>query len=305
MPPTRLLKVLLSTVSAATVAASGACSDSISPDLGTTGRIRVFNNVFQGATAAAAVPISVDLLVDSTTSVPGVTGLPNGIFATGSASDLGAGSGAGNAALFTAAGYRDIQLGLHTFQARKTGQTGTQSPFFRNSNGSEYLPRQFLTAFPYTCIIAGLIPPDGTAWTTSPVGYCILATPDDPFTPPKDTLPGHSGLTARLRFINAATFASVTGAGAALTFTLMPSSATVSPANFTATAAFRAASAYVNPPAGAYTLNITTTAGTLYSAPVTIAAGEVRTILIYSTGFSSNAVTTRNSAIVITLDNKF
>lgn len=299
-------KFVLSIACAATAAAiTAACNDSTTPDLGTTGRIRIFNNVFQGSTAAAAVPISIDLLIDSTTSAPGVTGLLSAVFATGGASDVGAGSGAGNAALFTAAGYRDIPEGLHTFQARKTGQTGAQSPFFRNANGSEYLPKQYLTPFPYTCVIAGLIPPDGTTWTTSPVGYCMVLPPDDPFSPPRDTLEGHAGLTARLRFINAATFAGATGAGASLTFTLVPSSASVSPANFTGTAAFRAATPYVNPPAGNYTLNVTTTAGSLFSAPVTLGAGEVRTILIYSTGFSPNAVTTKNSAIVMTLDNNF
>jgi hypothetical protein len=299
----RASKSLAAVASAVIVLAS--CSDTTDPGGNSTGRIRIFNNVFQGATAAAAVPISVDLLVDSATSSPGVTGLSNSAFAIGGASDVGAGSGLGNASLFTAAGYRDIPYGLHTFQARKTGQTGPTSAFFRNANGSEYLPQQFITAFPYTCVLAGVIPPDGTAWTTSPIAFCIIPTSDDPFTPPKDTLTGHSGLTARLRFINAATFASATGAGATLTFTLVPSSATVSPSNFTTTAAFRAASAYVNPPAGTYTLNITTTAGTFYSAPITFAAGEVRTILAYSTGFSANAVTTKNTAIVNTLDNKF
>ena len=281
------------------------CTDSTDPGGGSTGRIRIFNNVFQGATAAAAVPISVDLLVDSASSMPGVTGLSNGTFAVGAASDVGAGSGFGNASLFTAAGYRDIPVGLHSFVARKTGQSGAQSPFFRNANGSEYLARQYLTPFLYTCVLAGGILPDGTTWTPAPVGYCMIATVDDPFSPPKDTLAGHSGLTARLRFINAATFASATGTGATLTFTLVPSSSAVSPANFTATAAFRAASVYVNPPAGTYTLNITTAAGSFYSAPITFAAGEVRTILAYSTGFSANAVTTKNTAIAVTLDNKF
>jgi hypothetical protein len=297
-----LAKIASAILVAGTVSA---CSDSSGPETGSSGRIRIFNNVFQGASAAAAVPIAVDFLIDSSTAAPAVTGLPNGTFAPGNASDAGAGSGLGNAALFTAAGYRDIAVGLHTFQARKAAQTGAQSAFFRNSNGTEFLPRQYITAFPYTCVLAGVIPPDGTNWSTSPIGFCIVATADDPFTPPRDTLPGHSGLTARLRFINAATFATTTGTGTSLTFTLVPSTSTVSPVNLAATAAFRAASPFVNPPAGAYTLNITSSAGLIHSAPITFAAGEVRTVLVYSTGFSSNPVTTKNSAIANTLDNKF
>jgi hypothetical protein len=298
----RISKIALAILLAETVSA---CSDSSGPDTASSGRIRIFNNVFQGASAAAAVPIAVDFLIDSSTAAPGVTALANGVFAPGNASDAGAGGGLGNAALFTAAGYRDIAIGLHSFQARKAGLTGAQTAFFRNANGSEFLPKQYITAFPYTCILAGVIPPDGTNWQTSPIGFCIVPTPDDPFIPPQDTLPGHSGLTARLRFINAAPFAAASGAGTSLTFTLVPSTTTVSPANLVATAAFRAASGFVNPPAGTYTLNVTSSAGLIYSTPATFAAGEVRTVLIYSTSFSSNPVTTKNSAIANTLDNKY
>jgi hypothetical protein len=282
-----------------------ACESSTSVADDSPGRIRVFNDVFQGASAAAAVPIAIDVLIDSSTATPGVANLANGTMSAGSAAGTGIGSTASSATLFPAAGYRDITFGLHTFQARKAGVTGNQSAFFRNANGSEYLPKQALTSFPYTCVVAGVVPPDGTAWSTAPISFCILASPDDPFTPPKDTLAGHSGLTARLRFVNAATFASNTGAGAALTFALAPSSATVSPVSITATAAFRAVSAYVNPPAGGWTLTISTAAGVIYTATVTFAAGEVRTIIVYSTAFAANPVGAGNHLILNTLDNKF
>lgn len=278
-----------------------ACDDSTSPDA-LPGRIRIFSNVFQGATPAAAVPISVDLLIDSSATDAGVANLAHGAFAPGNSSGTGIGATPNSATLFPAAGYRDLAAGVHSFQARKTGQ---DAPFFRNANGTPFLPRQYITPFPYTCVLAGVVPPDGATWTSSPIAYCVIATPDDPFTPPTDTLPGHTGLTARMRFINAATFASAAGTGAALTFTLVPSSPSVSPANITATAAFRAASPYVNPPAGAYTLNISSTAGVLHSSPVTFAAGDVRTILIFSTRFAANPVTAGNHQIVNTLDNKF
>ena len=281
------------------VAAAG-CSESTSP-AALPARIRVFNNVFQGATASAALPIAVDLLIDSLTTSPAVTNLANGSFATGNASGGGIGSTTNAATLFAAAGYRDLASGIHSFQARKTGQNDA---FFRNANGTVYLPRQYITPFPYTCVLAGLVPPDGSTWTTAPISFCLLP-PDDPFSPPKDTLAGHTGFTSRMRFINAATFASAAGTGASLTFTLVPSSAAVNPANITATAVFRAASAYVNPPAGGYTLNISTAAGIVYTSPVTFAAGEVRTILVYSTGFAANPVTGANHQVVNTLDNRF
>ena len=280
--------------------AAVACTDSTSPDT-LPGRIRVFNNVFQGATASAAVPISVDLLIDSSTASPAVTNLANGSFAAGTASGAGVATSSNAATLFVAAGYRDIASAVHSFQARKTGQNDA---FFRNANGTVYLPKQFMTPFPYTCVLAGLVPPDGATWTAAPISYCVLA-PDDPFTPPTDTLAGHTGLTSRMRFINAATFASAAGTGAALTFTLVPSSAAVSPVNITGTAAFRAASAYVNPPAGSYTLNISIVGGVIYTSPVTFAAGDVRTILVYTTAFAANPVGAGNHQIVNTLDNKF
>jgi hypothetical protein len=281
--------------------ATVACSDSTSPGI-STGRIRIFNTVFQGASASTAVPISVDVLIDSSTASPAVTNLANGSFAAGSASGNGVAGSADAAPLFTAAGYRDIVTGVHSFQARKAGQS---DPFFRNANGTFYLPRQYITPFPFTCVLAGVVPPDGTTWTASPISFCILAAPDDPFTPPADTLAGHTGLTSRMRFINAATFANAGTAGATLTFTLVPASASVSPVNITGSAAFRAASAYVNPPAGAYTLNISTPVGVIYTSPVTFAAGEVRTILIYSVAYASDPVSAGNHRIVNTLDNKF
>lgn len=282
-----------------------ACKDTTAVEIPALSRIRIFNNVFQGATPSSAVAISVDFLVDSSTASPGVAGLSNGSYAAGDASGAGVAASSSAAAMFSAAGYRDVPVAIHSFQSRKAGQSGPLSAFFRNVNGTEFLPKQYLTPLPYTCVLAGLIPPDGTPWTSSPVAFCMVSSPDDPFTPPLDTLSGHTGLTARMRFINAATFASATGIGASLTFTLTPATAAVSPANITTTAAFRAASTFVNPPAGDYTLSISSTAGTLFTSPITFAKGDVRTILVYSTGFNANPVTGANTRIVNTLDNKF
>jgi hypothetical protein len=79
----------------------------------------------------------------------------------------------------------------------------------------------------------------------------------------------------------------------------------VSPVPLTVTASFPRASSYVNPPAGTYTLTISSSAGPIYTEPVTFAAGEVRTILVYSTAYASDPTTAGNHRIVNTLDNQF
>ena len=120
-------------------------------------------------------------------------GVAGASLSPGSASGEGAGARAGTAAWFTAAGYRDLASGIHSFVARVSGTT---SSFFQTSSG-EYLPKQFMLPFPYTFILAGVdttTPPDAGAvpWTM---------IPDDPFTPPADPA---GGLTARVQVINAA-----------------------------------------------------------------------------------------------------
>src|SRR6266699_693103 len=186
-------------------AALGACKDSTNP-AGDTGRLRVVNSVFQGASVAGSVPVAVDVLVDSSTN-GGLSGLAALTLSPGNASGQGAGTHAGAAVLFTAAGYRDLPSGVHTFVARVNGTSGPTSSFFR-SGQNEYLPRQYMFPFPYTFVLAGVVPPNGTAPDPSAVTWAMIV--DDPFTPPTDAA---GGLTARVQVINAAPMADTTGAG--------------------------------------------------------------------------------------------
>jgi len=216
-------------------------------------------------------------------------GVAGASLSPGSASGEGAGARAGTAAWFTAAGYRDLASGIHSFVARVSGTT---SSFFQTSSG-EYLPKQFMLPFPYTFILAGVdttTPPDAGAvpWTM---------IPDDPFTPPADPA---GGLTARVQVINAAPMADPSGGGTDIT-AIFGDGASVSD---TVTASYRSSSGYINPPAGTYTLTLTTGSGTLYTGSVTLAKGEVRTFIVQSTAY---AATPRpgNTKVTNLLDNQW
>src|SRR5437879_3618078 len=212
-----------------------ACKDATSP-AGTPGRLRVVNSVFQGADPTTAAPVAVDVLIDSSTSGAGIAGLAALALSPGAASGQGAGTHAGAGAIFTAAGYRDLPSGVHSFVARVNGTTAS---FFQAGAG-EYLPKQYMLPFPYTFVLAGVVPDTGGgAAAPAPVPWAMLA--DDPFTPPVDS--------ARVQVINAAPMADTTGAGLGTAITATFASATDT---VPATASYRQSSGYVNPPAGTY-----------------------------------------------------
>ena len=252
------------------VVATAACKDTASPVAEIT-RIRVVNSVFQGSGTTSAVPVAVDVLIDSSMSGAGLSALAAASISAGSGSDLGAGAHGGTTNLFPAAGYRDFPSGLHSFIARVTG---TAASFFQTGSG-EYLPKQFMLPFPYTLILAGVdttSPPDPAA-----VPWAMIA--DDPFTPPGDAA---GGLTARVQVINAAPMADPSGGGTNLTAILAGGTVVD-----TVTASYRASSGYVNPVAGTYTLTIMTASDTLYTGSVTLAKGEVRSFIVQSTAYAA------------------
>jgi len=111
--------------------------------------MRIVNSVFQGAGVTTTAPVAIDVLIDSSMSGAGLGGLAGPSLSPGAATGQGAGSHAGAAALFTAAGYRDLASGIHSFVARVSGTT---SSFFQTSSG-EYLPKQFMLPFPYTLYV--------------------------------------------------------------------------------------------------------------------------------------------------------
>ena len=247
------------------------CTTSTDPGSG-VGRIRIVNAVFQGAGVATALPVAVDVLVDSSTTRAGLADLAALTVSPGSASGQGAGAHAGAGALFTAAGYRDLPSGLHSFVARVSGTTAS---FFQTGSG-EYLPKQAMLPFPYTFVLAGVdttTPPDPAA-----VPWAMIA--DDPFTPPADPA---GGLTARVQVINAAPMADPSGAGTDITATFVDAASDT----LTAMASYRSSSGYINPPAGTYTLTLSTGSFVLYTGLVTLAKGEVRTFVVQSTAYAA------------------
>src|SRR6059058_2140063 len=254
----------------ALVTALAACTDTTDPSVG-TGRMRIVNSVFQGAGVTTAVPVAIDVLIDSSMSGAGLGGLAGPSLSPGAATGQGAGSHAGAAALFTAAGYRDLASGIHSFVARVSGTTAS---FFRTDAG-EFLPKQYVLPFPYTFILAGVdttTPPDPAA-----VPWAMI--PDDPFTPPADPA---GGLTARVQVINAAPMADPSGGGADITAIFAGGSV-----SDTVTASYRSSSGYINPQAGTYTLTLTASDTlVLYSGTVTLAKGEVRTFIVLSTAYA-------------------
>jgi len=269
----------------ALVTALAACTDTTDPSVG-TGRMRIVNSVFQGGGVTTAAPVAIDVLIDSSMSGAGLGGLAGPSLSPGAATGQGAGSHAGAAALFTAAGYRDLASGIHSFVARVSGTTAS---FFRTDAG-EFLPKQYVLPFPYTFILAGVdttTPPDAGAvpWTM---------IPDDPFTPPADS--------ARVQVINAAPMADPAGAGQGtdITATFDDGAGGV----FTATASYRASSGFINPAAATYTFTLTTGSLTLYTGSVALAKGEVRTFLVQSTAYAATPGP-GNTKVTNLLDNQW
>jgi hypothetical protein len=269
----------------ASVAALAACKESVDPAVGMS-RVRIVNSVFQGAGVATAIPAAVDVLIDSAMTGAGVSGLTAPSLSSGAASGQGAGDHAGAAALFTAAGYRDLVSGIHSFVARVSGTTES---FFRTA-ASEYLPQQYMLPFPYTFVLAGVdttSPPDPAA-----VPWAMIA--DDPFAPPTDS--------ARVQLINAAPMADTTGGGQGsdITATLDDGAGAV----FSATASYRHSSGYVNPAPGTYTLTLASGTFVLYTGTVVLAKGEVRTFIVQSTAYAATPGPA-NTKVTNLLDNQW
>ena len=299
-------------VTFALVAGLGACKDSTDPAVG-TGRLRIVNSAFQGESAQVAAPVAVDLLVDSSLSGAGMADLAALSVSSGAASGQGAGGHSGAAALFTAAGYRDLPSGVHSFVARASGATAPGTSVFRAADGtSEYLPREYVVPFPYTLILAGTVRADGTAPdSVSRLQWAMI--PDDPFPPPADAA---GGLTARVQVINAAPMADPSraltdttpegkripgGGGADVTATWDDGAG----GTFAATAPYRASSGFVNPPAGTYTLTLTVNDTlVIYSGSVTLAKGEVRTFIVQSTAYAATPGP-GNTKVTNLLDNQW
>jgi len=252
-----------------------ACGSDATSPTDSPARVRIVNSAFQftdaASTASKAVPVAVDVLIDSIAASPSALALPSGaVYAQGDTSR-----------------YVRIASGAHAFFARLAGQSQVTAALFTNANNLPYVPREFLPAeIPYTLIIAGIAPVTAAPGTTQALmpatAFPFVMLPDDPFAPAQSG----GAYQVRLRLINAAPFATAAGTGA--TVSLYLTQGATPPASVTGLtklgdALYRNGSAYFNQPAGSYV--VTVTAGTVILAqlPLTMAAGEVRTFVLQST----------------------
>jgi hypothetical protein len=279
---------------AAALAWAAACHDSTAPTAGTDRTyLRVVNSAFQ-ATAAPTTsnpfgcpctPLAIDVLIDSSTAAPSAIGMP--------AASVGVGS-EGPAPANVNAFYSGLAPGLHSFVARAAGATNPS--FFTTPAGSTYLPKQYLPGgIRHTLVVAGVNPAQPAAGAPVLASNTAFASdtnlfplyPDDPFTPP--TVQGASGptLQSRYRVINAAPFSAAGLFGTTVFLTegaTPPSPTTLATTVATVITAPRVASFYFNVKPGAYTVTIKTAFGNpYYQGPVTLGAGEVRTLVLQNT----------------------
>lgn len=274
-------------VSSVALAIAG-CTDTITPTT-SPARLRIVNSLYVGL-PASAVPAAIDVLVDSSTSASGsISGLAANSVTTGAA---GFGGQTANA------GYTALPAGIHSFVVKVPGRDST---LYTAATNRTYLPRQQLNPFPYTLVVSGVVPATGIP---APAALPFVTIVDDPFTPPADTT--STGLTARIQLINAAPFADPTGAGLGTRVAYSLSG----PRTFSGGANYRGASGYVNPPAGTYTLTLTVTSGsgataiirTIFIGPLVLARGEVRTLIVQSTG-PAPVPSASNTKVTNLLDN--
>lgn len=249
-------------------------SDTTAPN-DTPGRVRIVNSAFQftdaTSTPAKAVPVAVDVLIDSIAGSPSAMALPSGaVFSQADTSR-----------------YVRLEPGAHAFFARLAGQAQVTAALFTNANSLPYVPHQFLPPeIPYTLIVAGIAPvtaAPGTPQTLMPsTAFPFVMLPDDPFAPQQ------TGGTYQVRFrlINAAPFATAAGTGATASLYLTPGltpPASVTGLTKLGDALYRNGSAYFNQPAGPYVATVTVGSVILAQLPLTMAAGEVRTFVLQST----------------------
>ena len=254
-----------------------ACNQDITPeDEGHASRMRIINSVYQGADAATAIPVSIDVLIDESISAPGaVSALAPNSMTTGTA-----GFPKGSP---SQAGYTEMSEDVHSFLARVTG---TANSLFTN-NESIYVPKIYITPLPHTLIIAGIAPPSGL---TPKGSFPFIFLVDDQFHPVSGA--------ARVQVINAAPFASASGEGAEIEATFTGAG------TFTAIVGYRGQGDYLNPPAGTYTLTVTADGTMLWTGTVSLGAGEVRSFIVQSTG-SSMTPGVANTKVTNVLDNQW
>jgi len=247
--------------------AAAACSDSAAAPQGTShSYLRIVNDVFQ-INATDTVPVAIDFLIDSAPGAPSALNVAAVGISPGDS---------GN-------GYITLSPGLHSFVARRAGDTSQAGSFYTNVNNAPYLPKQVLTAGTYyTLVVSGNVPATGPVPNgTFPLNFLI----DDPFPGPVyDGIP-----QARFRLVHAAPYADAAGTfNFADLYVTKGSTVPVDVSNVVPSASFidmTQGSASVNVNAGSYVITVKTTffGQTLAQQVVDFASGDVKTIVLQST----------------------
>lgn len=240
-----------------------ACSDSTAPSSAGVAHIRVINSLFQDD-GTNIVPVSIDFLFDSATTTPSVFGIPRASHAAGDSAN----------------GYQSLSPRVHSYIARRAGDTSLYASVFTTSTDLPYLPRLFLAgATYYTAIVAGVIPATGNI-PNNTVPFTLIV--DDPF--PGPTF--QSVVQARFRVVNAAPYTVGSGNGATVLVYVTPGSTppvgSITQYASLAAAGYRNGSAYVNVDPGTYVITITAGGVIVAQQMVTFAAGEVRSLILQS-----------------------
>lgn len=277
MKPTSVLRALVPSL----LLGSAACTDRVNAPYTETASLAIVNSTFQyqdaANVAARTTPRAIDVLVDSTSSAPGALNIP----ATSVYQVAGASSS-----------YTELPNGIHSFVARLAGQTASSWHLFTNlTTNTPYLPQQFLAPnMPYVLVVAGIAPAAATAGTAQPpipgTAFTFSAVVGDPF-PPQQVSGAYQ---ARFRVINAAPFSVATGTGATVNTYLTPAGTT--PTTLTGLtqlggALYRNGSSYFNVAPGNYVLTIGAGTTIVAQGPVALGAGEVRSFVVQSTGYSA------------------
>jgi len=244
--------MVLFTLSA--VLLGGCRSDITTPEAQTTS-IRSINAVTNLNTTTAAGD-AIDVLLDSSTSLAGTERLK----------------------VNTATPYVEIPVGVHSFAVRISGLNPAGVTLFTDATRAPYLPKQHLTTGTnYTFLPVGIYPGTGelAAGAIAPV---IIR--DDPYAPPI----ANGKYQSRFKFINAAPYASGSdGIGASVALFVTPGTSpltSVSGLRSQTSSPYRRASIYVDLTGGNYVMTFAVGTRILSSVPMTLIAGEVRTLVL-------------------------
>jgi hypothetical protein len=250
--------------------------------------VRVVNSLFQ-ANVSDTIAVAIDVLIDSTPAAPSLFGL----------------AAAGRSAGDSANGYQTFARGVHSFVTRRAGDTGPNGSVYTTTTNLPFLPQLFLTAGTYyTMIVAGIIPATGPI-PNNTIPFTLLI--DDPFPGPTY----NAVLQARLRVINAAPYADPDGGdyGSVQIYITPGNVLPVDPSVYApmGTAYYRNAipATYLNLNPGTYgvTLVGSGTGAIVARQTITVAAGEVRTLILQST--ASGAPSVSNHILTSLLDHQY